>query len=73
MTFTAKKALINVAQLESRADEQAHQATVLVLSQVITSKHKRVTALTQPLSIVGLPLITKKDLTQQLLDLFKKI
>ena len=49
-----KKDVINIAQLEDRADARAHESSLLALSQVIESKQKRMVNLTKMLEIPGL-------------------
>ncbi len=63
-----KKDLINIAQLEDRADARAHESSLLALSQVIESKQKTLANMTKMLEIPG---ISEDHKTRILGDIMK--
>ena len=59
--------------MEDRAEALANQSSLLALSQVITSKQKRVATLTQMLAVNGLSETIKGGIYEQVVALLAEI
>jgi hypothetical protein len=73
IALSKRKELINIAQMEDRAEALANQSNLLALSQVINSKQKRVNTLTQMLWCNHLPDAIKTGLYDQVVALMEEI
>jgi hypothetical protein len=73
VALAERKELVNIAQMEDRAEALATQSNLLALSQVINSKQKRVHTLTQMLGCGNLSDSIKDGLYDQVVKLMEEI